>query len=92
MDQLHMWLGLEAGENGMRNFGMPMKASPLYRGDMIWGVNVHIYKEGVKQTTIGVGFDEGMAFKSEYIGQGADGFPTKEGKQEEVEGEYFEIW
>lgn len=92
MDQLIQWAVLEAGENGMRNFGMPMRVERRYKNGVVWGFQVEVFKDGDKRTDLGINFDDNVAIRSEYIGQGPDGFPTKEGTQSEVEGANLEIW
>lgn len=92
MEQMLRWAMIEADEGGMRNFGMPMKVHPRFLEDVLWGFDVEIIKEGNKVAELGVGFDGEVTVKYEWIGQGKDGFPTKEGKQEEVKGKHFEIW
>jgi hypothetical protein len=51
-----------------------------------------VFKDGTKQTDLGVNFCPEKTEKYEYIGQGPDGMPTKEGKKTEVEGKNLEIW
>jgi hypothetical protein len=92
MDQIFTWAIIEAEEGGQRNFGMPMKVHKRFRDDMIWGMDVEIIREGVKVADLSIGFDGESGIKSEWIGQDANGFPTKEGSQEEVAGKNFEIW
>lgn len=92
MDQLVRWALIEAEEGGQRNFGLPMKVHQRFRDGMMWGMDIEIIKEGVKVADLSVGFDDDVTVKSEWIGQDENGFPTKEGKQEEVPGKHFEIW
>ena len=92
MDQMLRWALIEADEGGMRNFGMPMKVEPRYLEDDLWGFDVAIIKEGQKLTDLGIGFDNELTHKAEWIGQGQDGFPTTEGNKLDVKGKHFEIW
>jgi hypothetical protein len=92
MDQLYRWALIEAGEGGLRNFGMPMKVEPAYYQDTMWGFDVEIVKEGVKMADLGINFDSDHALKHEWVGRDADGFPRMEGNAEEVTGKNIEIW
>jgi hypothetical protein len=92
MDQIIRWALIEAEEGGQRNFGMPMKVHQRFRDGQLWGMDVQIIKEGVQVADLSIGFDGEIGIKSEWIGQDANGFPTNEGKQEEVAGKHFEIW
>lgn len=92
MDQLLRWALIEAEEGGQRNFGMPMKVHQRFRDGVLWGFDIEIIKEGVKQADLSIGFDAEKTVKSEWIGQDETGMPTKEGKQDEVLGKHFEIW
>lgn len=92
MDQIIRWALIEAEEGGQRNFGMPMKVHQRFRDGELWGMDIEIIKEGVNVADLSIGFDGDVGIKSEWIGQDANGFPTKEGKQEEVAGKHFEIW
>jgi hypothetical protein len=92
MDQILRWALIEAEEGGQRNFGMPMKVHQRFRDGQTWGMDVEIIREGVKVTDLSVGFDDEVTTKSEWIGQDESGFPTMEGKQEQVPGKHFEIW
>jgi hypothetical protein len=92
MDQILRWALIEAEEGGQRNFGMPMKVHQRFRDGQTWGMDIEIIREGVKVTDLSVGFDGEITTKSEWIGQDESGFPTMEGKQEEVPGKHFEIW
>jgi hypothetical protein len=92
MDQLVRWALIECEEGGQRNFGLPMKVHQRFREGELWGMDVEIIKEGVRVCDMSLGFDEEACYKAEWIGQDENGFPTKEGKQEEVPGKHFEIW
>lgn len=92
MDQLLRWALIEADEGGQRNFGMPMKVHQRFNDGQLWGMEVEFYKEGVRVCDLSVGFDGEDTVKAEWIGQDGSGFPTKEGKQEDVSGKHFEIW
>jgi len=93
MDQMIRWALIEAEEGGQRNFGMPMKIKQLERNGMLWGFDVDIIKEGNIVASMGIGFDGEATVRSEWIGQDTStGMPTKEGKQDDVDGKHFEIW
>lgn len=91
IDQLHKWAIAEAGTNGLRNFGMPMKVEPTYREGTLWGFKVGIFKEGVHQTDIGVRFDDTTTQKYDWVGRDNEGFPTLEGEAKTVMGKNIEI-
>lgn len=92
VDQILRWSFIEAGESGFRNFGMPMNVEPVYKDGVLWGFVVGMFKDGVRQCDIGVGFDNEVSMKHEWVGRGEDGFPINEGKSEEVLGKNIEIW
>jgi hypothetical protein len=93
MDQLYRWALIEAGEGGLRNFGMPMKVAPQYYKDTLWGFDVEILKEGVRKADLGINFDADIALKHEWVGRDAEtGMPRMEGTAEEVPGKDLEIW
>lgn len=92
MDQLYRWALIEAAENGLRNFGMPMKVEPLYKDEVMWGFTSTILKEGTKVTDIVVKFDDEAIKKFEWIDRGEDGFPLQAGNSKEVKGKNVEIW
>lgn len=97
MDQMYRWALIEAGESGVRNFGLPMNVTPFYRNitapePLLWGFKVAIFKEGSKLTDLGIMFDQEELSKHEWVGRGDDGFPVLEGKVEQVMGKNFEIW
>lgn len=92
MDQLYRWALIEAGEGGLRNFGMPMKVGPVYYKETLWGFDLELLKEGVKKADLGVNFDDEITLKHEWVGKDQDGFPTFEGNAEEIPGKHLEIW
>jgi hypothetical protein len=102
MDQLYRWALVNAGESAVRNFGMPMNLAPRYRAaggtgdtDMtgsLWGFEIEVLRDGQRVADLGVNFDEECAIRSEWIGQDAEGFPTAEGRQEQVSGKNLEVW
>ncbi|KAI8464981.1 MAG: hypothetical protein J3K34DRAFT_438416 [Monoraphidium minutum] len=92
MDQLYRWALIEAGEGGLRNFGMPMKVAPLYNKETLWGFDLQLLKEGVNKADLGVNFDGEIALKHEWVGRDKEGFPQMEGNAEEVMGKHIEVW
>ncbi|GAB4817797.1 hypothetical protein N2152v2_004843 [Parachlorella kessleri] len=91
MDQLVRWAIIEVQENGVANLGMPCKVVPFYREGLLWGFDVSFLKDGVSANDVRVAFDDQIALKHEWVGKGADGFPSLEGNAEEVVGKHFEI-
>lgn len=92
MDQLYRWAVIEAGEGGLRNFGMPMNVAPVFHQEVMWGFDLEIIREGVKKADLGVNFDGETALKHEWVGRDQDGFPTFEGDAMPVLGKHIEIW
>jgi hypothetical protein len=93
MDQLLRWATIEAGESGLRNFGMPMKVQPQYYKETLWGFDLEVLKEGVKKADLGINFDNEVALKHEWVGRDNEtGMPRLEGAAEEVAGKNLEIW
>lgn len=63
MDQIYRWAIIEAGESGIRNFGLPMNVEPFYNttmpiDPMLWGFKVSIFKEGTHLCDLGIMFDQ----------------------------------
>jgi hypothetical protein len=96
MDQCYQWSRVEAGEDGQRNFGMPMTVETQYiqldGAQVLWGFTVSMYRAGVNICDLSVSFDRDVTVKPEYVGMDANGFPTPEGKRTDVVGKNFEIW
>ena len=92
MDQLYRWALIEAGEGGLRNFGMPMNVQPQYHQDVMWGFDVEVTKEGVRKADLAINFDGETALKHDWVGRDQDGFPTMEGDATPVLGKHLEIW
>lgn len=96
MDQMFQWAVIEAGEGGVRNFGLPMSVEPFYNTvegeSMLWGYKVGLYKEGVHLCDLGIMFDLNDTSKYEWVGRGQDGFPVLEGRVDAVAGKNLEIW
>ncbi|KAG7672870.1 hypothetical protein Ndes2526B_g08600 [Nannochloris sp. 'desiccata'] len=91
MDQLLRWAVIEIQENGMGNVGCPCKVTPYKKDGTFWGFTVSFLKDGASATDIRVAFDDEVTQKHEWIGRGADGFPTLEGNAENVDGKNFEV-
>ncbi len=100
MDQMYRWAIIEAGEGGVRNFGLPMNVEPFYLAaasgadgrPVLWGYKLGIFKEGTLVCEMGIMFDQDEVSKHEWVGRGDDGFPVLEGKVDLVRGKHFEIW
>lgn len=101
MDQMFRWAIIEAGEGGMRNFGLPMNVTPFYfvppgidtgGASLLWGFKLGIFKEGEQLCELAIMYDQAVISKHEWVGRGDDGFPVLEGKVDVVVGKHFEIW
>jgi len=96
MDQIYRWAFIEAGESGVRNFGLPMNVEPVYyeinNQPLLWGFKVGIFKEGTKLCDLGIMFDTETVSKHEWVGRGDNGFPVLEGRVDNIMGKHFEIW
>ena len=93
MDQLLRWAYIDAQDQGVANFGLPMTVKPSAREDgVFWGFIVTVHsREGETLTQLSVKLDEEYALKHEYMGRGADGFPTPQGGAEQGFGRNLEI-
>lgn len=94
MDQLLRWATFEAADpDALAKFDLPIKVTPYYKdgANRLWGMSIAFVKDGVTATTLGVKFDEEEVERHEWVGRGADGFPTLEGNLEDVVGANLEI-
>ncbi|CAL8471268.1 g10810 [Coccomyxa elongata] len=93
MDQLVRWAVAEADEpRGLGMWGLPVKVEPYYKDeDVLWGITFTILRDGEVATQLGVWYDDEEVRKHEWVGRGADGFPTLEGKESDVVGKHLEI-
>ena len=90
--QLLRWAFQESQADGLANFGLPLRITPVYREpDELWGFNAAIIKDGRSATDISVGFDEESTTKYEWVGRGSDGFPIMEGNTDEILGKHLVI-
>lgn len=64
---------------------------PVRREGIPWGFTTSIIRDGVTLTDISVSFDEEVAYKYDWVGKAADGFPQLEGNAEEITGKNFVI-
>lgn len=64
---------------------------PVRREGIPWGFTTSIIRDGVTLTDISVSFDEEVAYKYDWVGKAADGFPQLEGNAEEIMGKNFVI-
>lgn len=93
MEQLLRWANFAALDvDRVAKFGLPIKAEPFYKDeDVLWGITISIIRDGEAATELGIRFDDEQNEKHEWVGRGADGFPTLEGKKVSVEGKHLEI-
>ena len=93
MDQLLRWALMNAQEEGVALFGLPMKVTRQKATDNdIKAFKVTVMsREGATLTDIGLNFDDESSSKYDWLGRGADGFPTTEGEATEVQGKHLEI-
>jgi hypothetical protein len=93
MEQLLRWASFAALDvDRVAKFGLPIKAEPFYKDeDVLWGITISIIRDGEAATELGIRFDNEENEKHEWVGRGADGFPTLEGKKVSVEGKHLEI-
>lgn len=68
-----------------------LQIQPTRREGIPWGFTTSIIRDGVTLTDISVSFDEEVAYKYDWVGKAADGFPQLEGNAEEIMGKNFVI-
>ena len=93
MDQMVRWCYINAQEEGVALFGLPMKVGrrpSAENGTPSFGITV-MSREGATLTEISLGFDQEVTNKYDWLGRGADGFPTTEGEATEIAGKHLEI-
>lgn len=92
-EQLYRWVVGVGQDDGRANFGMPMRVEESKNGPdgERDGFLVHVIRDGVTLTTIGILFDSEVTQKYEWVGRGADGFPSLEGKVTEIRGKHLQI-
>ena len=93
MDQLLRWAQNEATDpDQIGKYGLPIKAGPYVNRDgMLWGITISILRDGALATDIGIRYDEEEVLKHDWVGRGADGFPTLEGNAVAIVGKHLEI-
>jgi len=95
MDQMLRWATFEASDpDALARYNLPLKVAPFYTdggSGRLWGITVAFIKDGMTMTTLGVKFDDEEVVRHEWVGRGADGFPTLEGNSEDVLGANLEI-
>lgn len=92
MDQLVRWSLINAQEEGVAQFGLPMKVVRHTDVGPCSSFKVTIMsREGATLTNIGLNFDDESSNKFDWVGRGADGFPAVEGEATEVAGKHLEI-
>mmetsp|Transcript_14188 Transcript_14188/g.42839 ORF Transcript_14188/g.42839 Transcript_14188/m.42839 type:complete len:218 (-) Transcript_14188:1487-2140(-) len=91
-EQLFRWATAIGQDEGQANFGLPMRVVPNERGDgSPNGFTLDIVRDGVTVTTLAILFDDEISQKHEWVGRGADGFPTLEGKVSQILGKHLMI-
>ncbi|CAK0787338.1 hypothetical protein CVIRNUC_010557 [Coccomyxa viridis] len=93
MDQLLRWARNEATDpDTIGKYGLPIKVEPYANRDgMLWGITVSILRDGALATEVGIRYDEEEVLKHDWVGRGADGFPTLEGNAVAIVGKHLEI-
>ena len=93
MDQLLRWARNEATDpDTIGKYGLPIKVEPYANKDgMLWGITVSILRDGALATEVGIRYDEEEVLKHDWVGRGADGFPTLEGNAVAINGKHLEI-
>lgn len=91
-EQLSRWAFAIGQDEGQANFGLPMRVSPNQREDgSPNGFLLDVVRDGVTVTQLAVLFDDEVCQKHEWVGRGADGFPTLEGKVSQILGKNLMI-
>jgi len=93
MDQLLRWANNEATDPDMiGKYGLPIKTSAYTNQDgLLWGLTFSILRDGALATELGIRYDDEVVLKHEWVGRGADGFPTLEGNSVSIVGKNLEI-
>ena len=92
IDQLLRWSLINAQEEGVAQFGLPMKVSRQQEVNEVSAFKVTVLsREGATLTDIGLNFDDESSNKYDWLGRGADGFPSVEGEPTEIAGKHLEI-
>ena len=92
IDQLLRWSLINAQEEGVAQFGLPMKVSRQQETNTVSAFKVTVLsREGATLTDIGLNFDDESSNKYDWLGRGADGFPSVEGEPTEIAGKHLEI-
>jgi hypothetical protein len=93
MEQLLRWSTYNAEDpEGFALFGLPVKVEPYYKDEDIWGLTLTIRRDGDVAAVLAIRYDDEKVTKYEWVGRGADGFPTLEGNTINVVGKHLEIW
>ena len=93
MAQLLRWAQNEATDpDTIGKYGLPIKVAPFNKEDgRLWGLTFSILRDGALATELGLRYDEEEVLKHEFVGRGADGFPTLEGNSVAIHGKNLEI-
>ncbi len=93
MEQLLRWSTYNAEDpEGFALYGLPVKVVPYYIEEQLWGLTMTIMRDGEVATELAIRYDMEEVTKHEWVGRGADGFPTLEGNAVAVLGKHMEIW
>ena len=90
-DQLLRWALIDVQDQGVANCGCPCKVTPHYVDEQLMGFTVMFMNGGEEPVEVRVAFDAELTTKHEWVGRGADGMPTLEGKQESVDGKNLAV-
>ena len=93
MEQLFRWASNEATDPDMiGKYGLPIKVAPFQNEEgLLWGLTFSILRDGALATELGLRYDHEEVLKHEWVGRGADGFPTLEGNSVAIHGKHLEI-
>lgn len=93
MNQLLRWARNEATDpDTIGKYGLPIKVREYNNQDgLLWGLTFSILRDGALATELGIRYDDEEVLKHEFVGRGADGFPTLEGNVVSIVGKHLEI-
>ena len=93
MEQLLRWAQFASMDpTEVAKYGLPTRVEPYYKEEgVLWGLIISIVRDGEPATELGIRLDEEEIERHEWVGRGADGFPSLEGKVVSVTGRHLEI-